>query len=72
MVALRRHSGVCGARAQYFGPDAPLEFSHTLAEQIGGQLQAGFVLTGFYEDRRRDDPISHYMPASFATRARKP
>jgi SAM-dependent methyltransferase len=28
----------------------PLEFSHTLDEQIGGQLKAGFHLTGFYED----------------------
>ena len=28
-----------------------LEFGHTLTEQIGGQLDAGFILTGFYEDR---------------------
>ena len=29
----------------------PLEFGHTLEDQIGGQLEAGFVITGFYEDR---------------------
>ena len=27
----------------------PLEFGHTLEDQIGGQLDAGFVITGFYE-----------------------
>jgi len=29
----------------------PLEFGHTLTGQIGGQLDAGFVLTGFFEDQ---------------------
>lgn len=53
----------------------PLEFGHTLEEQIGGQLDAGFVITGFYEDR---DPVaSGDLLASFtakymATRALKP
>ena len=28
-------------RAEVFGPDAPVEYSHTLTEQIGGQLEAG-------------------------------
>jgi len=34
-------------RERLFGPEAPVEYSHTLGEQIGGQLAAGFVLTGF-------------------------
>lgn len=59
-------------RERYFGADAAFEFSHTLEDQIGGQLNAGFVLTGFYEDRRRDDPIGNYMPSIFVTRAMKP
>jgi SAM-dependent methyltransferase len=50
----------------------PLEFSHTLAEQIGGQLDAGFVLTAMYEDRHRDSLIAQHMPTYFATRAVKP
>lgn len=58
-------------RKRYFGPDAPLEFSHTLEDQIGGQLKAGFLLTGFYEDRRPDELIGKYIPSSFATRAVK-
>lgn len=53
----------------------PLEFSHTLEAQIGGQLQAGFLLSGFYEDafsEEDEDPLSRYMPTFIATRALKP
>jgi ubiquinone/menaquinone biosynthesis C-methylase UbiE len=49
----------------------PLEYSHTLEEQIGGQLQAGFVLTGFYEDKDAQDAFSKYAPLFCATRALK-
>jgi SAM-dependent methyltransferase len=52
----------------------PLEFSHTLDEQIGGQIEAGFVITGFYEDRYppdENDPLSKYMATFMATRAIK-
>ena len=50
----------------------PLEFSHTLEEQIGGQTEAGFLISGFYEDHHRDDPIANFMPTFVATRAIKP
>jgi hypothetical protein len=50
----------------------PLEFGHTLEDQIGGQIAAGFVITGFYEDRHREEPIAAYMPTLIATRATKP
>jgi SAM-dependent methyltransferase len=53
----------------------PLEFGHTLEQQIGGQLEAGFVLTGLYEDHFPDpgsDPISRYTASFIATRAVKP
>ena len=50
----------------------PLEFSHTLEEQIGGQIEAGFLISGLYEDRHRDDPIAAFMPTFIATRAIKP
>lgn len=48
-----------------------VEFSHTFEAQIGGQLGAGFVLCGFYEDRHPTLSSSKYFPAAFATRARK-
>jgi SAM-dependent methyltransferase len=49
-----------------------LEFSHTLAEQVGGQLAAVLVITGFYEDRHREFAPARLMPTYFATRAVKP
>ena len=52
--------------------DDPLEFSHTLEEQIDGQLQAGFHLIGFFEDTWEEDKIKEYMPTFIATRALKP
>jgi SAM-dependent methyltransferase len=52
----------------------PFEFSHTLEDQIGGQLDAGFLLAGFYEDSYGDpseDALSRYMNSFIATRAVK-
>jgi SAM-dependent methyltransferase len=49
----------------------PLEWSHTLVDQIGGQLDAGFVLTGLYEDRHTGHPLAGYMGTYIATRAVK-
>lgn len=52
----------------------PLEFSHTLEDQIGGQLEAGFRLTGLYEDvfEKGTDALSKHMPTFIATRGVKP
>jgi SAM-dependent methyltransferase len=53
----------------------PFEFGHTLDDQIGGQLDSGFVLAAFYEDRYSDldaDPLSRYINTFLATRAIKP
>ena len=49
----------------------PLEHSHSLDDQLGGQMDAGFHLIGFYEDRHRDILISEYTPTSIATRSLK-
>lgn len=58
-------------RQQYIDDDQPLEFSHTLEDQIGGQLAAGFLLTGFYEDYWHGRMLDEYMPTFMATRAIK-
>jgi SAM-dependent methyltransferase len=58
-------------RQQWIDQDLPLEFSHTLEEQIGGQLQAGFVLTGFYEDVDPENVLCQYTPLFISTRAVK-
>ncbi|MFO0798407.1 MAG: class I SAM-dependent methyltransferase [Gemmataceae bacterium] len=59
-------------RRRYTDKDEPLCFGHTLEDQIGGQLAAGLVLTGFYEDRDPGHPLGKYLPAFAATRAVKP
>ncbi len=49
-------------------------FSHTMEENLGGMLKAGFVITGFYEDRRPDEdgnPIRFYMPSYYVVKAQK-
>lgn len=51
-----------------------LVFGHTLQDQIGGQLDAGFLLAGFHEVRqpRPRFVIDGYLPTFLATRAVKP
>jgi SAM-dependent methyltransferase len=58
-------------RMRIFGSDSPLEWSHSLTDQIGGQADAGLVLIGLYEDREQG-PFGRYMPSYIATRAVKP
>lgn len=50
-----------------------VQFSHSLEEQIGGQLKAGFTLTDLYEDREREGCgfLRDYAPQFIATRAIK-
>jgi SAM-dependent methyltransferase len=50
----------------------PMEFSHTLDDQIGGQIEAGFLVAGFYEDSDPNELLSRYIPTYIATRAVKP
>jgi hypothetical protein len=62
-------------RREYLEAGVPLEFSHTLTEQIGGQIEAGFIIAGFYEDAyppAADDLLSRYLPPFLVTRAIKP
>jgi hypothetical protein len=50
----------------------PLEFGHTLGEQIGGQLEAGFVLAAMFEDRWAEHPLDRFIAPLIATLAVKP
>lgn len=54
--------------------DEGIQFSHSMEEQIGGQLKAGFALTDMYEDRDREGCglIREYSPQYIATRSVKP
>jgi len=52
--------------------DLGIQFSHTLEEQIGGQLKAGFMLTDLYEDTNGSGRLHEYhVPTYIATRAIK-
>ena len=59
-------------RARLVEEGRPLEFGHTLGDQIGGQLAAGFVLAGFYEDIDPESVLGGYIPSYIATRGLKP
>ena len=49
-----------------------IQFSHTLAEQIGGQLKAGFILTDLYEDTNGYGRLHELgVPSFVATRCVK-
>lgn len=60
-------------RRRYLDPGEPLSFGHTLEDQIGGQIDAGFVITGMYDDRHVEpgDLLSKFIPCFHATRAIK-
>ena len=52
--------------------DWGIQFSHTLEEQIGGQLKAGFTLTHLYEDTNGAGKLHELnVPAFIATRCIK-
>jgi SAM-dependent methyltransferase len=59
-------------RRRYTDADEPLAFGHSLEDQIGGQLDAGLLLAGLYEDADPGHPLSKHLPAFAATRAVKP
>lgn len=63
-----------------------IQFGHSFSEQLAGQIDAGFVITGFYEDYHPIDNaitsydtyigetasyLSQYMPIYFATKSIK-
>jgi SAM-dependent methyltransferase len=52
--------------------DEPLCYAHSMEDQLGGQTDAGFAITGFFEDTHvPGDKLSEYFACFFATRAVK-
>jgi SAM-dependent methyltransferase len=50
-----------------------IQFSHTIEEQVGGQLRAGFILTDIYQDTNGTGRLHEFnIPSFYATRAVKP
>lgn len=50
----------------------PLGFGHTLDDQIGAQIEAGFTIAGFFEDGFPGHPLDRLIRTFIATRAVKP
>lgn len=49
-----------------------VQFSHTLDEQIRGQIQSGFAIKDLFEDYNESGPLSdHHVPTYWATLAIK-
>ena len=44
-------------REQILGTERAIEFGHSLFQLIGGQIESGLNITGFYEDRWGDDDL---------------
>ncbi len=49
----------------------PFEFGHSLQDQIGGQLDVGFVLIGFFDDVDPTTILAQHIPTFIATCALK-
>ena len=59
-------------RKQLEDSDCGMQFSHTIEEQIGGQLEAGLMLTHIYEDTNGEGRLHEMnIPCFLATRAVK-
>ena len=61
-----------GVMKQLQEDDGGVQFSHSLEEQIGGQLEAGFILTNLYEDTNGEGRLSELnIPTFLAMRSEK-
>ncbi len=57
---------------QLVDTDSGVQFSHTLEETLGGQLECGFILTDLFEDTNGEGNLhDHHVPTFMATRAIK-
>lgn len=60
-------------KSQLEASDGGMQFSHSLEEQIGGQLEAGFILTDIFDDTNGYGRLHELnINTFFATRAVKP
>ena len=60
-------------RKQLEEQDCGMQFSHSLEEQLGGQLEAGFTLLALYEDTNGEGRLHELnIPSLLATLSQKP
>ncbi len=53
--------------------DQPMFFGHSLEDQLQGQLSAGFMITGFFEDNSGEaNPLDRFINMYYGIRSIKP
>ncbi len=57
-------------KQKYRQEKIPYEFGHSLTDQIQGQIESGFLIAGFYEDKG-DELLDQFTEVYIATRAIK-
>lgn len=57
-------------KKEYIGSMIPFEFGHSLTAQINGQIEAGFIISGFYEDKG-EELLDEFTNTFIATKAEK-
>lgn len=58
-------------RSKCFGPQEPIEFGHTMEQLLGPILDAGFGITGFYEDTAPEERLGNFISTYFVVRAER-
>ena len=59
-------------KKRFLREENPLEFSHTLTEQLEGMLRCGFVIEAMYEEGwDPPEPIDRYFPQFIVVKARR-
>lgn len=57
-------------KKEYISNMIPFEFGHSLTDQINGQIEAGFIISGFYEDKG-EELLDEFTNTFIATKAEK-
>ena len=59
-------------KRRFMRPECPLEFSHSLTDQLGGIMGSGFSLIDMYEDEfDTDEPINKFFPQFICVNAKR-
>lgn len=59
-------------QVRFIYPEAPIEFSHSLTDQMASLMQSGFVIEDMYEDGwDTDEGLNHHYQSFIAIKARR-
>jgi len=63
-------AGSNAKKKEYIENMEPFEFGHSLTDQIDGQIEAGFIISGFYEDKG-EELLDKFTSTFIVTKAEK-